>query len=167
MTMRRLPLVLVLAASSGAASAGSLRVCASDLVNFDDTPALAVPGGLIFTEWGSASGDLRQMRLDPNYPPARRSGQGALVTTGEVTLTADAPCALAPARALVSPRHGWRTAMIDPAANTVFEAADTLDGRQGDGRQGDSGQGDTYALLTMNALAARPVESIGNPQSIP
>ncbi len=143
---------------------GQVRVCASDLTNFDDAPALAIPAGLVFAAWGRAGGDLRTMRLDPNYPPARITGQSALVTTADADLTAEHPCALVAARGLVSPGRAWRTP--PPTSDgTVYEAVDTL----GPGGLRSLGQEAlaTSQLLSMNILVAAPAGPIGDPRTIP
>ena len=159
--------VLLFAASvlmSGAAHAGTLRVCASDLVNFDDTPSLSLPAGLIFTEWGPEGDDLRTLRLDPDYPPARASGQAAVVLTVPVTLTDAAPCADADARALVSPAHGWRREAILPGSS-AFLASDTL-GPNGPRALGAEERA-LYEVLTMNVLAARPKTVVADAETVP
>ena len=155
------------AAGSGAGSGsagGTMRICASQLVDFDDMPALALPAGLIFTEWGSQAGDLRALRLDPDYPPARGAGaQSAVVLGADVTLTASAPCAVAPARALVSPSHDWRTAVV-PAGQAVFLATDTL-GPDGP-RALAVEQRALYEVLTMNVLTARVESPAGDATTV-
>ena len=148
-----------------AAAPGQVRICASDLTNFDDTPSLDVPAGLVFAAWGRAAGDLRALRLDPNYPPARTTGQTALVTTAPAQLTAERPCALTSARALVSPGRAWRSQTLAPADGTVYEATGTL------GPNGVRGIGEEQlglaSLLSMNILVAAPAGPIDDPRIIP
>ena len=146
-----------------AANAGTLRVCASDLTDFDDTPSLSLPAGLIFTEWGPEGGDLRTLRLDPDYPPARATGQAAVVLAAPVTLTGAAPCADAAARALVSPAHGWRHATIPPGPS-AFLASDTLgpDGPRALGAEERA----LYEVLTMNVLAARAATVVADAETV-
>lgn len=142
----------LLAAAAPALAEGRLRICASDLTNFDDTPRLDLPAGLVFAAWGQAGGDLRQARLDPNYPPARATGQAAVVLAAAVSLTADAPCTLAPARTLVSSQHNWRQAQLASNESLVFQAVDTLDGD--DLRARASEHPGLYDVLAGNILAA-------------
>lgn len=168
----RAPILLAVAGLASAsisvsAHAGSLRVCASDLTNFDDTPALVLPAGLVFTAWGPASGDLRRMRLDPNYPPARMTGQNAVVLAAQVTLTAETPCAAVPARSLVSDRHRWRGATLGVGDGIVFQAIDTLDPAGTDLRDRSAEIHSLYDLLAMNILTASVVDEIADPVTIP
>ena len=148
----------------GTARAGTVRVCASDLTNFDDMPTLSLPAGLIFTEWGPEGDDLRTLRLDPDYPPARSTGQAALVLDEPATLTAASPCAVIDARALVSPAHGWRRATITPGP-AAFLASDTLgpDGPRALGAEERA----LYEVLTMNVLAARPATTVADAETVP
>ncbi len=167
MTAGRLVLLAAAAittGSCGVARAGTLRICASDLTDFDDMPVLSLPSGLIFTEWGPESGDLRTLRLDPDYPPARSTGQAAIVTEAAVTLTAPAPCADVEARALVSAGHDWRRPTI-PAGKSTFLASDTLgpDGPRALGAEERA----LYEILTMNVLAARPATTIADAETTP
>ncbi len=159
----------LLTAAAPALAEGTLRICASDLTNFDDTPRLDLPAGLVFAAWGQApsgqvGSDLRQARLDPNYPPARATGQGALVLDAAVSLTADAPCTTAPARALVSSRHNWRRATAAPGDGSVFQAVDTLDGD--DLRARASEHPGLYDVLAGNILAAAVASPIADTMTI-
>ena len=172
MPRRHFRIIALLAVASTQASAATqiagpnqLRICASDLTNFDDLPTIAIPAGLVFAAWGRAPGDLRSLRLDPNYPPARETGQSAIVVTAAVTLTADRPCALAPAQALVSSRRAWRSAAISPSDGNVYQAVDTLgpDGVRSLGHEERS----LSQLLSMNILTASPAGPIGNPRMLP
>ncbi len=154
----------LLTAAGSASAAGSLRICASDLTNFDDTPRLDLPTGLVFTAWGQAPGDLRQARLDPNYPPARATGQAAIVLASPVSLTADAPCVIAPAQALVSSQHNWRRPTAAPGDGTVFQAVDTLDGDSLRARSAE--HPGLYDVLAGNLLAANVAEPVGDTMTI-
>lgn len=154
----------LLAAAAPAAAEGRLRICASDLTNFDDTPRLDLPAGLVFAAWGQASGDLRQARLDPNYPPARATGQAAIMLDATVSLTADAPCTTAPARTLVSARHNWRQAQLAAGDSLVFQAVDTLDGD--DLRARASEHPGLYDVLAGNILAATVAAPLADTMTI-
>ena len=152
------------AAAPATVPGGTLDVCASDLVNFDDMPRLALPAGLIFVEWGTAGGDLRRMRLDPDYPPARVNGQAAVVTTGPLVLTASRSCGTVGARALVSPSHRWSASTVTPG-DDVFLASDTL-GPDGPRPLGAEDRR-LYEILTMNVLVARPVSPVADATATP
>jgi hypothetical protein len=147
------------------AAPGQARICTSDLTNFDDQPTITLPAGLVFAAWGRAAGDLRMLRLDPNYPPARPDNQTAFVTTAPVSLTAAAPCALAPARALLSERRAWRGPALSPADGLVFQPVDTL-GPNGIRSLGQE-ELTLASLLAMNILTASPAGPIGEPVNAP
>ena len=154
-----------LVGASPARAAGQARICASDLTNFDDQPSITVPAGLVFAAWGPASGDLRTLRLDPNYPPARTTGQTAFVTRQATTLTAGAPCALVPARTLLSTQRAWHGGTLSPRDDIVFQAVDSL-GPHGVRSLGQE-ELDLAALLGMNILTASPAAPIDDPVTVP
>jgi hypothetical protein len=153
-------LLLMLAAPAAQAQ---VRICASDLTNFDDTPTITVPAGVIFAAWGHAGGDLRQVRLDPNYPPARENGQTAFVTTQPVQLSASAACAVTDAKRLVSAQRAWHDQPVTAGDQMVYTAAGVRAPAGDVTREGQT----LSVLMSMNILAATVTGPLAGTDTIP